>query len=94
MCAHNPTASTSCKCEPIPTHRGCPSRIEAVGRREASWDPSRECEFIEPQGKSEDAISPHPKILADARLVHGDRRGKWVWYSVDRAPLVELRSAL
>jgi hypothetical protein len=32
---------------------------------------SRECEFIEPQGKSEDAISPHPKILADARLVHG-----------------------
>jgi hypothetical protein len=26
--------------------------------------------------------------------VHGDRRGKWVWYSLDRQRMAALRSAL
>ena len=52
------------------------------------------CEFIEPIGKSQGTISHHLKILGDAGLVHGDRRGKWVWYSLDRTRLSGLRSAL
>jgi ArsR family transcriptional regulator len=52
------------------------------------------CEFVEPLGKSQPTISHHLKILSDAGLVHGDRRGKWVWYSLDRARLAALRSAL
>jgi ArsR family transcriptional regulator, arsenate/arsenite/antimonite-responsive transcriptional repressor len=52
------------------------------------------CDFIEPIGKTQGTISHHLKILADAGLVHGDRRGKWVWYSIDRTRLTELRSAL
>jgi ArsR family transcriptional regulator len=52
------------------------------------------CEFIEPIGKSQGTISHHLKILGDAGLVHGDRRGKWVWYSLDRNRLSSLRSAL
>jgi ArsR family transcriptional regulator len=52
------------------------------------------CEFIEPIGKSQGTISHHLKILGDAGLVHGDRRGKWVWYSLDRARLAELRRTL
>lgn len=32
--------------------------------------------------------------LGDAGPVHGDRRGKWVWYSLDRARLAALRAAL
>jgi ArsR family transcriptional regulator, arsenate/arsenite/antimonite-responsive transcriptional repressor len=52
------------------------------------------CEFIQPIGKSQGTISHHLKILADANLVHGDRRGKWVWYSLDRGRLAELRGAL
>jgi ArsR family transcriptional regulator, arsenate/arsenite/antimonite-responsive transcriptional repressor len=52
------------------------------------------CEFIEPIGKSQGTISHHLKILGDAGLVHGDRRGKWVWYSLDRDRLAGLRSAL
>ncbi len=52
------------------------------------------CEFIQPIGKSQGTISHHLKILGDAGLVRGDRRGKWVWYSLDRTRLAELRSAL
>jgi len=52
------------------------------------------CEFIEPIGKSQGTISHHLKILGDAGLVHGDRRGKWVWYSLDRDRLASLRSSL
>lgn len=52
------------------------------------------CEFIEPIGKSQGTISHHLKILGDAGLVHGDRRGKWVWYSLDRDRLATLRRAL
>jgi ArsR family transcriptional regulator len=52
------------------------------------------CEFVQPLGKSQPTISHHLKILGEAGLVHGDRRGKWVWYSLDRERLAALRSAL
>jgi ArsR family transcriptional regulator, arsenate/arsenite/antimonite-responsive transcriptional repressor len=52
------------------------------------------CDFIEPLGKSQGTISHHLKILSDAGLVHGDRRGKWVWYSLDRARLAALRATI
>ncbi len=52
------------------------------------------CDFVEPVGRSQPTISHHLKILSAAGLVHGDRRGKWVWYSLDRSRLADLRSAL
>jgi ArsR family transcriptional regulator len=52
------------------------------------------CDFVEPLGKSQPTVSHHLKILGDAGLVHGDRRGKWVWYSLDRARLADLRAAI
>jgi ArsR family transcriptional regulator len=52
------------------------------------------CDFVEPLGRSQPTISHHLKILGEAGLVHGDRRGKWVWYSLDRNRLADLRSAL
>jgi ArsR family transcriptional regulator, arsenate/arsenite/antimonite-responsive transcriptional repressor len=52
------------------------------------------CEFVEPLGKSQPTISHHMKILSEAGLVQGERRGKWVWYSLNRARLVELRAAI
>ena len=52
------------------------------------------CEFVEPLGKSQPTISHHLKILSEAGLVHSDRRGKWVWYSMDRERLAQLRGAL
>jgi ArsR family transcriptional regulator len=52
------------------------------------------CDFIEPIGKTQGTISHHLKILGDAGLVHGDRRGKWVWYSIDRERLASLGAAI
>jgi len=52
------------------------------------------CDFVEPLGKSQPTVSHHLKILAGAGLIHGDRRGKWVYYSLDRDRLASLRAAI
>lgn len=52
------------------------------------------CDFVEPLGKSQPTISHHLRVLADAGLVHGDRRSKWVWYSLDLDRLASLRAAI
>src|ERR1035438_9904668 len=52
------------------------------------------CDFVEPLGKSQPTVSHHMKVLADAGLVHGERRSKWVYYSLDRGRLASLRAAI
>lgn len=52
------------------------------------------CDFVGPLGKSQPTVSHHLKILGEAGLVHGERRGKWVWYSLDRQRLASLRAAI
>ena len=52
------------------------------------------CDFVGPLGKSQPTVSHHLKILSEAGLVHGDRRGKWVWYSLNRARLAELQATI
>jgi ArsR family transcriptional regulator len=52
------------------------------------------CDFVEPLGKSQPTVSHHLRILSEAGLVHGDRRGKWVWYSLDRERLASLKAAI
>ena len=52
------------------------------------------CDLVGPIGRSQGTISHHLKILSEAGLVRGERRGKWVWYSLDRARLAELRGTI
>ena len=52
------------------------------------------CDFVAPLGKSRPTVSHHLKVLGDAGLVVGDRRGKWVWYSLVPERLAALRDAL
>ena len=52
------------------------------------------CDFVGPLGKTQGTVSHHLKILSEAGLVHGDRRGKWVWYSLDSGRLARLREAI
>lgn len=48
------------------------------------------CDLLEPLGKSQPTVSHHTKILAEAGLVTGDKRGRWVYWSItpDHADLV------
>lgn len=52
------------------------------------------CDLVGPLGKSQPTVSHHLKVLGEAGLVHGERRGRWVWYSLDRERLGDLRGAL
>jgi ArsR family transcriptional regulator len=52
------------------------------------------CDLLAPLGKSQPTISHHTKALADAGLIVGEKRGRWVWWSVLPARVAALRAAL
>jgi ArsR family transcriptional regulator, arsenate/arsenite/antimonite-responsive transcriptional repressor len=52
------------------------------------------CELLEPLGKSQPTISHHTKLLADAGLITGEKRGRWVYWRVVPNRVRELRRAL
>jgi ArsR family transcriptional regulator len=52
------------------------------------------CDLVEPVGKSQPTVSHHLKVLADAGLVTGEKRGRWVWYAVAPERLETLRATL
>ena len=41
------------------------------------------CDLQAPLGKSQPTISHHTKLLAEAGLIAGDKRGRWVHWRVD-----------
>jgi len=52
------------------------------------------CDLLVPLDRSQPTISHHTKVLADAGLIAGEKRGRWVWWSVVPARVAELRGAL
>jgi ArsR family transcriptional regulator len=40
------------------------------------------CDLMAPVDRSQPTVSHHTKILADAGLIVGDKRGRWVHWSV------------
>jgi ArsR family transcriptional regulator len=52
------------------------------------------CELQEPLGKSQPTVSHHTKALAEAGLIVGEKRGKWMWWRVVPERLDALREAL
>jgi len=52
------------------------------------------CDLEEPLGLSQPTISHHLKVLREAGLVEGERRGRWVHYRVVPERLGELAEAL
>lgn len=52
------------------------------------------CDLVDPVGKSQPTVSHHLKVLREAGLVRSEKRGTWVWYSVNPARLDELRRVL
>ena len=43
------------------------------------------CDMVEPLAKSQPTVSHHTKVLAEAGLITGDKRGRWVYWSIDPA---------
>ncbi|MDQ1704862.1 MAG: ArsR family transcriptional regulator, arsenate/arsenite/antimonite-responsive transcriptional [Frankiaceae bacterium] len=52
------------------------------------------CDLVEPVSKSQPTVSHHLKVLTEAGLVTGERRGRNVWYAAVPAALEALREAL
>ena len=52
------------------------------------------CNLEGPLGKSQPTISHHTKVLADAGLIVGERRGRWMWWRVEPETIGRLRGSL
>jgi ArsR family transcriptional regulator len=52
------------------------------------------CDLLAPLDRSQPTVSHHTKALADAGLIVGEKRGRWVWWSVVPERLAEVRDAL
>ena len=52
------------------------------------------CDLERPLGKSQPTISHHTKALADAGLLAGEKRGRWMWWSVVPERIEILRAVL
>ena len=52
------------------------------------------CELEAPLERSQPTISHHTKALAEAGLITGEKRGRWMWWTVVPERLEELRALL
>jgi ArsR family transcriptional regulator, arsenate/arsenite/antimonite-responsive transcriptional repressor len=52
------------------------------------------CEFIVPLSKSQSTVSHHLSVLIEVGLLRGERRGRWVWYSLVPERFLEVQLAL
>jgi len=52
------------------------------------------CDLEGPLGKSQPTISHHTKALADAGLITGEKRGRWMFWRIVPERLAALRAAL
>jgi ArsR family transcriptional regulator, arsenate/arsenite/antimonite-responsive transcriptional repressor len=52
------------------------------------------CNLEVPLGKSQPTISHHTRVLAEAGLIAGEKRGKWTWWRIVPERLATLRHVL
>ncbi len=52
------------------------------------------CNLEEPLAKSQPTISHHTKVLAEAGLIVGEKRGRWMWWRAEASTLAAVRKAL
>src|SRR3954469_1150384 len=52
------------------------------------------CDLEDPLGKSQPTISHHTKALADAGLITGEKRGRWMMWRIVPERLAAVRAAL
>jgi ArsR family transcriptional regulator len=52
------------------------------------------CDLVGPVGRTQPTVSHHLKVLSEAGLIVGDKRGRWIWYRVIPERLAQLRTTL
>lgn len=52
------------------------------------------CDLLAPLGKAQPTISHHTKVLADAGLIVGEKRGRWVWWRIAPDRMAAVRDSL
>ena len=52
------------------------------------------CSLVKPTGRSQPTVSHHLKVLREAGLITGTKRGTWIWYRVNRDRLRVLQDVL
>lgn len=60
----------------------------------ASSDEVCSCDLEAPLKRSQPTVSHHTKALAEAGLIVGEKRGKWMWWRVVPERVAALREAL
>lgn len=60
----------------------------------AAQDRVCSCDLEGPLGKSQPTISHHTKALADAGLITGEKRGRWMMWRIVPERVAALRAAL
>jgi ArsR family transcriptional regulator len=52
------------------------------------------CDLQDPLAKAQPTISHHTKVLAEAGLLVGEKRGRWVWWRIVPERMAAVRAAL
>src|SRR3954452_14962667 len=72
---------------------GDPVRLRLLSLIAASGEVCS-CDLEEPLGRSQPTISHHTKALADAGLITGEKRGRWMMWRIVPERLAAVRAAL
>jgi ArsR family transcriptional regulator len=59
-----------------------PARL-AIVRQLVSDETVCSCDFTACSDLSQPTVSHHLRVLREAGLIHGERRGTWIWYRLD-----------
>jgi ArsR family transcriptional regulator, arsenate/arsenite/antimonite-responsive transcriptional repressor len=70
-----------------PVRLRCLSLIAAAGE-------CCSCDMEGPLGRSQPTISHHTKVLAEAGLIVGEKRGRWMWWTLVPDRVDAVRAAL
>ena len=78
---------------PVLAALGDPVRLRLLSMVAAEGE-ACSCNLEAPLGKSQPTVSHHTRVLAEAGLIIGEKRGKWTWWKVVPERLATVRHVL
>lgn len=98
MCCHPVTESALSEGDAVELARMFAALADPVRLRMlsmvATQDEVCSCDLEGPLRRSQPTVSHHTKVLAEAGLLVGERRGRWMWWRADPDRLAAVRRAL